>query len=66
MFNWLKEWAREGDLLACALTGVQPDPEYRARQIVKRLRRIRAEEAALSDELFLLMEPSMDKARAAK
>jgi hypothetical protein len=54
MFNWLKEWAREGDLLASALTGVQPAPERRARQIFRRLATLRREEDALSNELSRL------------
>lgn len=52
--RFLKQMAREGDLLAGALTNVPPDPAIRAQQIVQRLGRLRREEAALKNELLSL------------
>lgn len=56
LLGWLKQWAREGDLLAQALTGVPTDPECRMRQILRRMAALHREHDALSLELFALRE----------
>lgn len=61
--KWCVEMAKRGDLLMIALTGVQADPEYRIREIFHRLAALRAEEDALTDELFALKHDNKFVAR---